>query len=215
MVNNFISVDFQTHVSIWFLISMKFCTRIINKKEGYNSAIVLEIPYPHSTPLFGFGSTPSVWFWLNPLCLVLVQPPSVSSMIELYRIWKHNLIVQLLNQSGTTSMFIYIIQSTYQVEFLIIQPSTIYHLWPGQMTTQNKNKAIPEKIETGGLKDMHTICRLKKWNGEIPWGKLKKKWNFLMIMIMKKSSGISMGLPRVFSKKNTSSTPRLFGFFLE
>ena len=29
-VNNFISVDFQTHVSIWFLISMRFCTRIIN-----------------------------------------------------------------------------------------------------------------------------------------------------------------------------------------
>ena len=29
-VNNFISVDFQTHVSIWFLIRMKFCTRIIN-----------------------------------------------------------------------------------------------------------------------------------------------------------------------------------------
>ena len=33
-MNNFISVDFQTHVSIWFLISMKFCTRIINKKRG-------------------------------------------------------------------------------------------------------------------------------------------------------------------------------------
>ena len=30
-VNNFISVDVQTHVSI---ISMKFCTRIINKKRG-------------------------------------------------------------------------------------------------------------------------------------------------------------------------------------
>ena len=33
-VNNFISVDFQTHVSVWFLISMKFCTRIIDKKRG-------------------------------------------------------------------------------------------------------------------------------------------------------------------------------------
>ena len=33
-VNNFVSVDFQTQVSIWFLISMKFCTRIINKKGG-------------------------------------------------------------------------------------------------------------------------------------------------------------------------------------
>ena len=34
-MNNFIYVDFQTHVSIWFLISMKFCTtRIINKKSG-------------------------------------------------------------------------------------------------------------------------------------------------------------------------------------
>ena len=31
-VNNFISADFQTQVSIWFLISMKLCTRIIKKK---------------------------------------------------------------------------------------------------------------------------------------------------------------------------------------
>ena len=30
---NFISVDFQTQVFIWILISMKFCTRIIKKKE--------------------------------------------------------------------------------------------------------------------------------------------------------------------------------------
>ena len=33
-VNNFVSVDFQTQISIRFLISMKFCTRIINKKKG-------------------------------------------------------------------------------------------------------------------------------------------------------------------------------------
>ena len=33
-VNNFVSVDFETQVSIWLLISMKFCSRIINKKEG-------------------------------------------------------------------------------------------------------------------------------------------------------------------------------------
>ena len=32
--SNFISVDFQTHVSTWFLISMKSCTRIINIKKG-------------------------------------------------------------------------------------------------------------------------------------------------------------------------------------
>ena len=38
--NNFISVDFQTQVSVWFLISMKFCTRIINKKRRHESAIV-------------------------------------------------------------------------------------------------------------------------------------------------------------------------------
>ena len=34
-VNNFISFDFQTQVSIWFLISMKFCTRIINKRGAW------------------------------------------------------------------------------------------------------------------------------------------------------------------------------------
>ena len=33
-VNNFVSVDFQTQFSVWFLISMKFCTRVINKKGG-------------------------------------------------------------------------------------------------------------------------------------------------------------------------------------
>ena len=33
-VNNFDSVDFQTQVFIWLLISWKFCTRIINKKGG-------------------------------------------------------------------------------------------------------------------------------------------------------------------------------------
>ena len=38
-LNNFISVDFQTHVAMWFLISMKFYTRIINKKGEYESAI--------------------------------------------------------------------------------------------------------------------------------------------------------------------------------
>ena len=32
-VSNFISVNFQTQVSIWFLISMKFRTRIISKKS--------------------------------------------------------------------------------------------------------------------------------------------------------------------------------------
>ena len=46
-MNNFISVDFHTHVSMWFLISMKFCTRIINKKKKrgrvYESAIVPKI----------------------------------------------------------------------------------------------------------------------------------------------------------------------------
>ena len=45
-VNNFVSVDFQTQVSIWFLISMKFCTRIINKKRGVrkcNSAFLTMI----------------------------------------------------------------------------------------------------------------------------------------------------------------------------
>ena len=30
----FVSVDFQTQVFIWLLISWKFCTRIINKKGG-------------------------------------------------------------------------------------------------------------------------------------------------------------------------------------
>ena len=33
-VNNFVSVDFQTQVCIWFLIHMKFSTRITSKKEG-------------------------------------------------------------------------------------------------------------------------------------------------------------------------------------
>ena len=33
-VNNFVSVDFQTQISIWLLISINFCTRIINKKGG-------------------------------------------------------------------------------------------------------------------------------------------------------------------------------------
>ena len=44
-MNNFIFVDFQTHVSIWFLISMKFCIRIINKKGGYESAIAPKVFY--------------------------------------------------------------------------------------------------------------------------------------------------------------------------
>ena len=40
-LNNFIFVDFQTQVSIWFLISMTFCTsRIINKKWG--TLLILE-----------------------------------------------------------------------------------------------------------------------------------------------------------------------------
>ena len=34
-VNNLISVNFQTQVSILFLFSTKFCTRIINKKGEY------------------------------------------------------------------------------------------------------------------------------------------------------------------------------------
>ena len=34
LVNNFISLDFQTEVSLWFLFSMKLCIRIINKKAG-------------------------------------------------------------------------------------------------------------------------------------------------------------------------------------
>ena len=41
-VNNFVSVDFRTHFSVWllFLISMKFCTRIINKKgRRYENAM--------------------------------------------------------------------------------------------------------------------------------------------------------------------------------
>ena len=38
-VNNIASDDFQTHVSMQFLISMKFCTRITNKKGKYESAI--------------------------------------------------------------------------------------------------------------------------------------------------------------------------------
>ena len=33
-MNNFVSVDFQTQISISFFISMEFCTRIISKKEG-------------------------------------------------------------------------------------------------------------------------------------------------------------------------------------
>ena len=36
-VKNLISADFQTQVSMWFLFSMKFCTRIINKKWGTSS----------------------------------------------------------------------------------------------------------------------------------------------------------------------------------
>ena len=36
-VNKFISVDFHTQVSIWFLISMKFYTRTINKKGACES----------------------------------------------------------------------------------------------------------------------------------------------------------------------------------
>ena len=44
-MNNFISVNFQTHVSIWFLISMKFCTRMINKKKGYEGAIAPKVVF--------------------------------------------------------------------------------------------------------------------------------------------------------------------------
>ena len=38
-VNNIVSDDFQTQVSMQFLISMKLCTRITNKKGKYESAI--------------------------------------------------------------------------------------------------------------------------------------------------------------------------------
>ena len=38
-VNNFFTIDFQTHVFVWLLISMKFCIRIINTKRKYKSAI--------------------------------------------------------------------------------------------------------------------------------------------------------------------------------
>ena len=34
-VNNFVSVDFQTQVSLWFLTSMKFCTRKLKMQKGY------------------------------------------------------------------------------------------------------------------------------------------------------------------------------------
>ena len=32
--SNFFSVDLLTQVSIWLLMSLEFCTRIINKKGG-------------------------------------------------------------------------------------------------------------------------------------------------------------------------------------
>ena len=65
-VSNFVSVDFQTEVSRWSLIRMKFCTRIINKKgvcvcmlgggeagKGYKSAMA-----PENT-----GTIPKQSFW--------------------------------------------------------------------------------------------------------------------------------------------------------
>ena len=60
-MNNFISVDFQTHVSIWFLISKKFCNRIINKKRGVrkcNSAMLIGLFDGFHQKLFTFT------FWL-------------------------------------------------------------------------------------------------------------------------------------------------------
>ena len=42
-VNNFISVNFETQVSIRFLISMKFCTRIINKIVEYENVEIADL----------------------------------------------------------------------------------------------------------------------------------------------------------------------------
>ena len=64
MVNNFICVDFQTHISIWFLISMQSCTRSINKNGlgGYKSATV-----PRDTGSRKVASTKNFshtyWIW--------------------------------------------------------------------------------------------------------------------------------------------------------
>ena len=66
MVNNFITIDFQTQVFIWLSISMKFCTWIINIKWGYESAIApwwvgfsakLYLFYPFKIDLINFSKS--------------------------------------------------------------------------------------------------------------------------------------------------------------
>ena len=42
-VNNIVSDNFQTQVSMQFLISMKLCTKITNKKGKYESAITTSV----------------------------------------------------------------------------------------------------------------------------------------------------------------------------
>ena len=61
-VNNFVSADFQIQLSIWLLVSMKFCT-VINVKDVQKSKT--RVYWSTNWPQFTGGQNPVLK--LNPL----------------------------------------------------------------------------------------------------------------------------------------------------
>ena len=96
-VNKFVSVDFQTQISIWFLINMKFCIRIINKKRwGIRKCI--------SAETFSFGLVILTWWEDGTIaCLLfyLVIKMEVLGFREKpYQIWQTSVKAFKKNQNA-------------------------------------------------------------------------------------------------------------------